>query len=145
MRTQLSDSIHDLIHSLKGGVDFYQQAREQVGNAHLSEQYLAMIQVREKALKKLAPYVKQDESKDTCSDFLLELHRAYSGVKVSLRSDPRRVYRRQSRWVERETLKALNKVINLASERELRHLFITMRIEIVEPFNNPEILIGNVA
>ncbi|WP_286233669.1 PA2169 family four-helix-bundle protein [Thalassotalea sediminis] len=104
--------VKELIRVLIGGVEFYQEAKEQVKDSSLSLVFNKMITEKEIAIKALQTYVYIDEGKpEHQADTVIKLRESYTRILTLLRIEKSHTYLEQLEEVEDRVLEKVSAAV----------------------------------
>jgi len=98
----------DIIQVLNSGIEFYTDAKEQVGDPRLVQFFDRMLNARRMVKERLQPFaVQEDGKREEGSAFSVEVRKVYTKVISAISSDTEHTYISQLEEVEDKTLEEL--------------------------------------
>ncbi|TMO88384.1 ferritin-like domain-containing protein [Pseudoalteromonas ruthenica] len=105
MTMQRSEKITDIIKVLKGGIDFYSDAKDNIDSNDVRTVFQNLIDEKHKAVTDLQPFAIEEQGEiETGSDTLVDVRKTYTKVMSAIKSNEEHTYIKHLEEVEDKVL-----------------------------------------
>lgn len=102
------EQVADIIKVLKGGIDFYEDARRKVQSHGIKTVFGRMVQSKRDAIEKLQPFaIAEQGEKETGTSFAVDARKMYTKLLSAISSDSDHTFVDQLEEVEDKTLEVI--------------------------------------